>query len=257
MSTNCFILKTYAKINLTLDILGIREDGFHLLRSTVVFINIFDTILVEIGKDGPITFYPKEVRHSNVHKLKHLINIPFSALIYKNIPISRGLGGSSSNVGGLLGLFVHLGLFERKKALNLAQELGADVTMYLYNAPLLMEGIGEIITSKPELPVPKTLYVIIPDFKAETPMMYRAWDEKPIYTNYTTMYIDNQIMGNALKEPFERVFNIYLPSDVYLTGSGSAMFTLSPPSKIINTWNVLEVNTRTTGWEMIACEDKN
>jgi 4-diphosphocytidyl-2-C-methyl-D-erythritol kinase len=257
MSTHCFLLKTYAKINITLDVVGVRDDGMHLLKSIVSFINIFDTMLINIGEKGPITFLPHPIEHSTVHKLRTLLDIPFSAIIYKHIPIGRGLGGSSSNAGGLLGALVSLGLIDRQTALEVAPKIGADVSMYLYNSPLLMEGIGEQITPIDNTNVPSTLYLTIPNFASSTPMIYRAWDEKPFYSHYTDRYLDSGIMGNGLTEAFQRVFGINIPQGIYLTGSGSSMFSLSPPTQTPEHWDIIEISTRKTGWEMMPCECKD
>ncbi len=253
MFIRSYIVKTYAKINITLDITGIRNDGMHTLRSIVTFINIFDTIYLTIGKEGDITFIGADIENSTVHRLKDLTGIPLSATIYKNIPIGRGLGGSSSNAGGLLALFTHLRLIEREKAKEIAPQIGADVSMYLETSPLLMEGIGEQITSMPHINIPKELYLLIPPFSASTPMVYRAWDENPIYTDYTSSFINGGNPGNALSEAFSRIFGISLPSGVYLTGSGSSMFTLYPPTKIPDDWDIMLVSTVKKGWEMMEC----
>ncbi|NOZ92067.1 MAG: hypothetical protein GXO59_02220 [Dictyoglomi bacterium] len=257
MFTHCFLLKTYAKINITLDVVDIRDDGMHLLKSIVSFINVFDTMLINVGEDGPITFFPSPIENSTVHKLKALTGIPFSAIIYKHIPIGRGLGGSSSNAGGLLGAFVKLGLLDKGEAIAIAPNIGADVSMYLYKSPLLMEGTGEKITPLYNINVPSTLYLVVPDFSSPTPMIYKAWDEKPFYSNYSDMYVQNGTMGNGLTETFQRVFGIPIGKGMHLTGSGSSMFSLSPPTQIPKHWDIIEISTRKTGWEMMPYECKN
>jgi len=253
MFTRSYIVKTYAKINITLDITGIREDGMHTLRSIVSFINIFDTIYLTIGKDGDITFIGADIENSTVHRLKYLTGIPFSATIYKNIPIGRGLGGSSSNAGGLLAVFTHLGLIEKEKAKEIAPGISADTSMYLETSPLLMEGIGEQITPLHDINLPQELYLFIPPFSALTPMVYRAWDEKPIYTDHTESFLSGGNPGNALGEAFNRIFGISIPSGVFLTGSGSSMFSLYPPTKIPEDWDIMLVSTVKKGWEMMEC----
>ncbi len=254
MSTTCFLLKTYAKINLTLDIVGVRKDGMHLLNSIVSFINIFDTMLVKIGFNRHISFIPHPIENSTVHKLLDLLNIPMSIMVYKHIPIGRGLGGSSSNAGGLLASLVHLGIINKDTATNIAPKIGADVTMYLYHSPMIMEGIGEKITPAPGLPIPEHLYLIIPDFPSPTPLIYRAWDEQPIITNFTDRFSKDHVMGNALSIPFSKVFGINIPQGATLTGSGSSMISISVPNDIPPSWDIIEITTRDTGWEMIPYE---
>ena len=225
----------------------------HLLKSIVVFIDIFDTIHITIGKDGPIIFYPEQIPNSTVHKLRELVPVPFSATIYKHIPMGRGLGGSSSNAGSILAILHTLGVISSEDAKKIAPEIGADVSMYLHRSPLLMEGIGDKIRPI-DINIPPTLYLYIPPFSSSTPMIYRAWDEHPIFTHYTDRYKEEEMPGNALSQAFSRIFNLSIPRGVYLTGSGSAMFSFTPPIHIPKDWDIIEINTRKTGWEMIRCE---
>lgn len=153
-------LHAHAKLNLALDVLRKRPDGFHQLRTVFERISLADTITLKTRADGKIRVLcqnpqvPKSKRNLVVRialKLQEDFSITqgVDISIKKNIPVAAGLAGGSSN-----GATVLMGL-NRLWDLNLAQKdlihyaswLGSDVAFFIYNTPLALgEGRGEVIT---------------------------------------------------------------------------------------------------------------
>lgn len=156
---------TPIKINLTLQILGKRKDGYHNLQSLVVFAEEGDSLSVEISRKfqlcifGPYSQQLKEEKNNFVFRAYKLFksSLPLSQQnarfsLYKNLPIASGLGGGSGNAAAALMLLNQLyhAPLSAKELLKLSAGLGADVpaclAYLLYKKPLYMNGIGEKIT---------------------------------------------------------------------------------------------------------------
>lgn len=162
-----------AKLNLFLQVTGRRADGYHLLRSLVVFTHLADTLVVTpddqlkldvVGEfaapagntDDNLVLRAAKLlqRHTQTHEGAHLT-------LTKHIPVGAGLGGGSADAAAALRALNHVWRLKLSEdaLLALAPELGADVAMCLYNTPLIAEGIGEIITPLPSaLP---SLYTVL------------------------------------------------------------------------------------------------
>ena len=155
--------KAYAKINLTLDILGVK-DGYHLLDSLVLAIDLYDLITVKKRKDGKIRLYshgegsegiPEE--KNNAYKAAVDFQSEFSCggaeiSIFKNIPVGAGLGGSSADAAGVLNAMKKLfGVApspeNERKILSVADRTGSDVRAMYLGGACRMRGRGEIVTN--------------------------------------------------------------------------------------------------------------
>ena len=150
-----------AKLNLTLEVLGKRDDGFHEIRSVIQAINLSDGLYFEPGKD--MTFKcdmsdwaaEKSLVSRAVALLREATGVNKGATIEvsKVIPLLSGLGGDSSDAAAVLrGLDKLWGLnLSREKLLELAARLGSDVGFFLHGGTALVEGRGEIVTPLPPL----------------------------------------------------------------------------------------------------------
>lgn len=179
-------IKAPAKINLTLDVLGRRPDGYHDLRMIMQTIDIYDEltivhtgspeIVLTMNKELPDKLAPEE---NLVYKAAQLMqkqySLPYGFQIYlkKNIPAAAGLGGGSSDCAAtLLGINRLCGLSLTKKELcEIGVTLGADVPFCIRKGTMLSEGIGEILTPLPDLP-PLWALLIKPDFPISTGYVY-------------------------------------------------------------------------------------
>ena len=153
--------KAYAKINLLLDIINKRSDGYHNIKTIMQQIELHD--IVNICKSPTVSFLCSDLnlnKNNLCEKAAHLMiekyNISDGVHIYleKHIPIAAGLGGGSSDAAAVL---VGMNeLFELDLSINelanIAKHIGADVPYFLYGKTALAEGIGEILTPLPEHP---------------------------------------------------------------------------------------------------------
>ena len=164
------IFKSYAKINLVLDVVKKRKDGYHDLDMVMLPIEIFDSIEIIPIQQGSThiicdAFDKKTKGYSNTcYKVLQFFNktykksTKYEIEISKEIPISSGLGGGSSNAATL---FKALCLTNKitptqKEVSQLAKKVGADVPFFVYDSPAHVTGIGEkveLINYKKVLPV--------------------------------------------------------------------------------------------------------
>ena len=151
-----------AKINLTLEVLSKRGDGYHEIRSVIQTIDLCDIITIDEGKDTSFKSTIKEwdPEMSLVSKAVHLfrevtgITRNVSITIEKNIPMMAGLGGDSSDAAAVLrGLNrLYETNLPKEELHRIAEQLGSDVPFFLYGGTALIEGRGEIVTPLPSVP---------------------------------------------------------------------------------------------------------
>jgi 4-diphosphocytidyl-2-C-methyl-D-erythritol kinase len=153
-------MKSFAKINLYLEVIGKREDGYHLLDSLMVLIDIFDEIKIEehhclelVIKGSNDSSLQQNIIIKTVQLLakKFAFDPKIKITLTKNIPIAAGLGGGSSNAAVvmlLLNDFYQLNLSE-KELLEFGLQIGADVPFFLqaltHKKPVFVSGIGEVL----------------------------------------------------------------------------------------------------------------
>lgn len=185
-------LRALAKINLGLDILGKREDGYHEVRMIMQTIQMYD-ILELYRKNSPgislvtnLPYIPCDERNL-VYKAAKLLMDEFhveeglTMKLEKSIPVAAGMAGGSSDAAaafvGVNKLF-RLGLSERELMVR-AVKVGADVPYCIMRGTALAEGIGEKLTWIPQVP---RCYVLVgkPGVTVSTKMAYETLDLKNI-----------------------------------------------------------------------------
>ena len=151
-----------AKINLSLKVLGRRDDGYHILESLVAFADIGDRLILKKAEDttfeatGPFAVSAGEdnlVRRAHA-ALEAVIGRGFACqmVLEKNLPVAAGLGGGSADAAAALRGLSDLFDFDEKALLPLAENLGADVPVCLDSAPAMMRGIGHDVERLADLP---------------------------------------------------------------------------------------------------------
>lgn len=179
-------LQSAAKVNLTLDILSQRADGYHELASVVHTIGIWDEIELELRAGEVISFSCNRAELAGednlcvraVKKWNEAMGEDWGAQIRleKRISTGAGLGGGSGNAAALL-LALNRATktpLSMGKLETIGARLGADVPLFLRGGAVLMEGIGEKLT--PLSPRSGWVLVVKPEESYSTPAIYRAWD---------------------------------------------------------------------------------
>lgn len=179
-----------AKINLALDILGRREDGYHDLRMVMQTVSLCDTVTVESGESGfslraeglDLPAGKKSLEQRAAEAFFAAIGRPMPALtvtLEKHTPAYAGLGGGSADVAALLRILRELYCPELPEAEleRIGFQVGSDMPFCVRGGTALAEGRGEILTDLPPLP-PCHLVLCKPDFGIPTPALFALADEK-------------------------------------------------------------------------------
>lgn len=169
---NTIKIKCPAKINLTLEVVNKREDGFHNIKSIMQTISLYDflTISVEVsnkleinlsGTSPEIPYNEKNLVYKAIDlflKKAGINNLSVSVHIEKNIPIAAGLaGGSTDAAGTLYGLNYLLEKFSSSQLNELSAELGSDLNVCLQGGCILATSRGEITKKLPDIESDLTL----------------------------------------------------------------------------------------------------
>lgn len=176
-----------AKVNLWLQVVGRRADGFHLLDSLVAFTDLADEIEVAPGSGltleiaGPVAAALEGESDNLVLKAARLLAgragvAPRAAIrLTKRIPVAAGLGGGSADAAATLLALVELWRIAMppEELFDLAATLGADVPMCLAGRPALASGIGERLAPVPALPACAIL-LVNPGIALPTPAVFGA-----------------------------------------------------------------------------------
>jgi 4-diphosphocytidyl-2-C-methyl-D-erythritol kinase len=178
-----------AKINLTLEILGKRPDGFHELATWMIPIGLFDTIEIKPGSEPSFTSNLPElgwdlsnliIRAAELFNQTASLDTPYAIRLEKVIPIGAGLGGGSSNAAATLRLLnrIHNNRFDVKQLHDLAAALGSDVAFFVHGWPAWCTGRGEKLEPRD---FPRDLWICLfkPSFRVSTADAYRAYAQLP------------------------------------------------------------------------------
>lgn len=226
-------LEAHAKVNLTLEVLGVRPDGYHDLRSVVVPIPLHDDVILEEA-DNVIDASGMDLGEKNLtvkaaRALQRATGCTRGVRIglVKRIPSGAGLGGGSADAAAVLnGLndFWHLGL-SRARLVEIAAEVGSDVPALTAGGIVLMEGRGEKVTPLPDYPAPDfTRFELrTPEVFSSTPAVYAEFRE----TDRGVCRNDLQPAACRLHPEIAeaiRALEAEGCEDVMMSGSGSAVF---------------------------------
>lgn len=248
-----------AKVNLTLEVLAKRRDGFHEIRSVIQTVDLCDRLHlrlsdgVEFRCDNPDWIPEESLLSKAVALLRGRAARSQGAVVTlsKRIPLLSGLGGDSSDAAAvLLGLnqLWEMGL-SLDELLGLAAGLGSDVPFFLYGGTALLEGRGEVVTPLAPFPSMWLVFMLppIPRMSGKTERLYRRITAEHYTGGEITERLISQLTKASGVEPtaffnvFDRVAPAYFSDlgsyrerflncgarEVHLAGSGPALFTLT------------------------------
>ncbi|MEE0944368.1 MAG: 4-(cytidine 5'-diphospho)-2-C-methyl-D-erythritol kinase [Clostridia bacterium] len=181
------VARSYAKINLTLDVLGKRPDGYHDVKMIMQTTGLFDLLIVDKEEYGisvttNLKYLPtgeKNIAWKAATVFFETCNIKGGAkiLIHKNIPVAAGLAGGSGNAAAVLCALNRLYNTQLTDAelCAMGAKLGADVPYCILGGTQLAEGIGERLTEL--TPMPKTTVLLVkPPINISTAQIYQEID---------------------------------------------------------------------------------
>ncbi len=262
-------IKSYAKVNLYLDILRKLEDGYHEIDTVFQEISLYDEITINKSHENKIIFDNVDIDEKNntIEKTLNLLNpwleklqVGVEILVKKNIPMGSGLGGGSSNGAAVLkGVNKLCDLnISNEELTKLASMVGADTPFFIYGGVGRGTSKGDVIENFPSIHCPLHMVLIYPDFHSSTSKCY---EKVSSFINKTKVRTQSpSALINALKENntdniVSNMFNlfeeIYKENEIYkeirkllaekgalktlISGSGSSIFG------IFNNYNASKV----------------
>ncbi|MEA4825498.1 4-(cytidine 5'-diphospho)-2-C-methyl-D-erythritol kinase [Clostridium sp. JNZ J1-5] len=213
------LIKAHAKINISLDVVGKREDEYHLLKMIMQNIELYDLLEIEVTDNGiniecNKPYIPNDERNlaykaaklfMDTYGIKDGINIK----INKNIPVAAGLAGGSADAAAVLIAMkkIYDMNISYEELSNLGLKIGADVPYCIKGGTVLCEGIGEILT--PLKPFAgHSLVLVKPNFGVSTKEVYRNLDISRIYKHPNTEELIKAMERNDLKYVSENMKNV-------------------------------------------------
>jgi 4-diphosphocytidyl-2-C-methyl-D-erythritol kinase len=212
----------FAKLNLDLEVIGRRSDGYHEIRTTMQAVELHDSLVFEFTAGNKssvaVTGFSVSTDGNSVLKAHAALEratgkkFPIGVELHKRIPPGSGMGGASSDAAATLttlatALQLDLDLEP------IAAEIGSDVPFFLHGGAALVEGRGERVT--PIDTTPAWFAIAWPGIELSTKAVYHAWDE-----------IKGKDLRSAAEhvEPRLKAFATMLGEGWTMTGSGSAFF---------------------------------
>lgn len=248
----------FAKVNLTLDVLGKRPDGYHDVKSVMQSISIRDDVEIDLdtGRDWEIICSQEGIPCDERNLAWKAAKVFFDAAkidpngitirITKRIPAQAGLGGGSADAGAVLrALNKHYGNpFSILALAELGGSVGSDVPFCTLCGTAMAEGRGERLRKLPDMP--DCIFVVVkPEFSASTPELYRKLDENEIAKHPDHQAMESALLAGDLLKIAQNVYNVFDPvvtqdhlelnyiKSIFnsygaigyqMTGSGSAVF---------------------------------
>ena len=252
----------FAKLNLTLDVLGKRPDGYHDLKSVMQTISVRDDIEIDVetGEPWRLLCDKEGIPTDETNLAWKAAKVFFDAVkkdpegleirIVKRIPSGAGLGGGSADAAAVLrALNRHYGHpFSVGALAELGAQVGSDVPFCTLCGTAMVEGRGEKLRKLPDMP--DCVFVVCkPEFSISTPELYRKIDEKEVAKRPDNRAMESAILAGDLGKVAENlcnvfdpivteehlelnyiksIFNSYGAAGYQMTGSGSAVFAIVP-----------------------------
>ena len=250
--------RAYAKLNLSLDVVGKRDDGYHDMRMVMQSVSLSDEVRVSLREDGVISvstdlkFLPCDERNIAYKAARAFFSatgkseLGADISIKKHVPVCAGMGGGSSDGAAVLRALDRLTgrPMSETELETLGASLGSDVPFCLRGGTALAEGRGEVLT---DLPALKHCHIVIckPKFSVSTPSLFSRLDSCQIRLRPDTDGIVSALGAGNLAGVSRRMFNVFedvLPSSrnevsriksrlldggalgAVMTGTGSAVF---------------------------------
>lgn len=251
-------LRAPAKINLTLEVLARRDDGYHGIRSVMVPLELSDELTI-----APSEAFDFSCDRTELGGESNLAVAAFRALgdvtparltLRKNVPVQAGLGGGSSDAAAVLRAAMNgaFGQISDRNWLQLARSLGSDVPFFLAGTAALVEGTGERVTPAGSIPAWHVV-IVKPPVSVSTADAYAGLDreprpQRPRNDSVSLAMIESLQRGDfasvesLMQNDFHDTIAVPTPkiastvdalraagaTNVMLAGSGSCVFTLAP-----------------------------
>ena len=214
----------HAKLNLTLDVVGIRPDGYHDLCMVMQEIDLGDdiTLMLETGEPWSVETDSGEIpcddnnlaiKAALMFEQESGINLGgLKVVIRKHTPVCAGMGGGSADAAAVLRLLYdhYQKPFPEETLYRLAETAGSDVPFALFGGTALAEEKGQVLkrlSSMPKCPI----VLCKPDFPISTPELFRAIDREPIAERPDKEKMIHALEASNLEGIAEELCNVFYP----------------------------------------------
>lgn len=220
------VLKTtaHAKLNLTLDVIGMRPDGYHDLKMVMQEITLGDdiTLTLNTGDGWHVTSQSGEIPYDEQNLAVKTAKLFFEAAgisvqgltvdIQKNTPVMAGMGGGSADGAAVLRLLqTHYGNPLSENTLyRLAEKTGSDVPFALFGGTALAEEKGQVLSRLPSMPDCE-IVLCKPPFPVSTPALFRAVDQENITQRPDTAAMLVALEAGRLADVAAALGNVFAP----------------------------------------------
>lgn len=222
-----YLIKSFCKINLFLDVLKKREDGFHEILTIFQSIDLFDTIEVCESKNFKIEFFnndcPIDQENNTVYKSYQIFKeaflskgksgwVDFHFKVKKMVPSGAGLGGGSADGSSVLNFlnFYYNYPFENKQLKELSSKVGSDCPFLVEGGSAIGRGKGEILEffDLPEIENLK-IFIISPNLHVSTKEAYALLSKHLTNERKSYNIINSKIDYKSLKSSFKYFYNVF------------------------------------------------
>lgn len=251
--------KAYAKINISLDVVGRRPDGYHEMIMPMQTVSLCDELTIRFEGDlirarTNLRYVPCDERNLAVRAASaylRAIGEEKQGLLLeldKRIPVGAGMGGGSADAAAVLRALnrAYGDQLSRDELHALADEIGSDVAFCLLGGTMLATGRGETLSPLPPLP-PCRIVIVKPGFSISTPELFKKLDQAPIRMHPDTAGLLGALEQRDLQGVCRRLYNVFEDVDdrrmrtirqikgslldggalgAVMTGTGSAVFGL-------------------------------
>lgn len=251
---NRAVARSYAKINLTLDVLGRRADGYHDVEMIMQTVSLFDLIIIDktysnIVVNTNLKYLPNNDKNIAYKAAKLFLEKTGARggvriMIHKNIPVAAGLAGGSGNGAAVLCAMNKLfnADFSVEELCEMGAQLGADVPYCIVGGTQLASGIGEVLKPLPDMKK-STILIVKPPINVSTGTVYEQIDNAPIETRPDTEKIIGALTDGDIKTVAENMCNVMesvtetmypviggIKKKMLLNGASGAVMSGSGPS---------------------------
>lgn len=250
--------KAYAKLNISLDVMDSRPDGYHDMLMVMQTVTLWDELHLTLNSEGKMSaasnlrFIPSDERNlaikAAIRFFKELgdENTGVHIDMQKRIPVGAGMAGGSADAAAVLRALNKLydNRFTLEKLMELGADVGSDVPFCVMGGTALAQGRGEILSPLP--PMPDCCFLICkPEFSISTPELFRKLDAAPMRRHPDTTGIIKALENGDLVQICRRMYNVFEDVDdrrmrivseikgalldngalsAMMTGTGSAVF---------------------------------
>lgn len=214
--------KAYAKLNISLDVLGKRPDGYHDMVMVMQSVSLHDELRIKLNDSGELSamsdlhFIPNDERNLAVRAARQFLDAAddegrgVTISIKKRIPVGAGMAGGSADAAAVLRAMNRLygGRFSTGELEEIAAGIGSDVAFCVAGGTALAQGRGELLSRLPDMP---GCYFVIckPTFSISTPELFRSIDSTPLRHHPDTAGILESLDRGELDGICRRLYNVF------------------------------------------------